>query len=31
MKTNAATMAELDEMMGTTRRFIEELIKAVNS
>ena len=27
-ETNAAMMAELDEMMVTTRRFIEELIKA---
>jgi hypothetical protein len=27
-ETNAAMMAELDEMMVTTRQFIEELIKA---
>ena len=27
-ETNAAMMAELDEMMVTTRRFIEELVKA---
>ena len=27
-ETNAAMMAELDEMMVTTRKFIEELVKA---
>jgi hypothetical protein len=27
-ETNAAMMAELDEMMVTTRQFIEELVKA---
>ena len=27
-ETNAAMMANIDEMMATTRRFIEELVKA---
>lgn len=27
-ETNAAMMAEIDEMMATTRRFIEETVKA---